>query len=366
MLSEQIIKTARYSPISIINYFYKNKAALDKNTNEEFAVYVMVINNSIIKLFIRKSDNLLQKIITLSDDELLGDVTNMYNYINYKNQKNIIYPETIQITKINNKINDVVKISEVELVSQVPELLVKPVEYKIIETKEITPEVVVQKYSNNIYFIELKHTDDKVMIVEFNDFILVAEAPLNSKNGELVIQEVKKLIPNKSIKYFVFGHFHPHYIGGIRAFIHKGVKILSTKMDEDYVQYLAKSFHTINPDSLQINPKKLQIETIEDKKIISDDKFELVIYFIGAKSKHTKDYLIYYFPSEKLLFEDDLAWINKEGEIRKAGGRQSGLYNSIKELGLDVNTIIQSWPVSDYGVKTTFKFEDLEKSMQVK
>ena len=71
-------------------------------------------------------------------------------------------------------------------------------------------------------------------------------------------------------------------------------------------------------------------------------------------------------PSEKLLFEDDLVWIPKEGEIKKAGKRQAGLYHAVQDRGLDVTTIVQSWPVADYGVKTVIPFEDLEKSMKVK
>ena len=87
------------------------------------------------------------------------------------------------------------------------------------------------------------------------------------------------------------------------------------------------------------------------------------IYFIGEKSAHTKDFLIYYFPNEKLLFQDDLCWISSDGVIKKAGLRQIGLYNSIKELGLDVETIIQSWPVNNHNVKTKILFNELEKSI---
>ena len=66
-----------------------------------------------------------------------------------------------------------------------------------------------------------------------------------------------------------------------------------------------------------------------------------------------------------MLFQDDLVWISKEGEIKKASARQAGLYNAIKDLGIKVETIIQSWPVSDYGVKTIIPFKDLEKSMNL-
>ena len=152
----------------------------------------------------------------------------------------------------------------------------------------------------------------------------------------------------------------------MRPFIHKGATILSVKSNEEYVKYLANAPHSLNPDSLQLQPKPLQIQVVKDSLTIADGKFEMKIYFIGNKSEHTNDYLIYYFPSEKLLFQDDLVWIAREGEIEKASGRQAGLYNAVKELGLDIKTIVQSWPVTDYGVKTVIPFADLEKSMNIK
>lgn len=182
----------------------------------------------------------------------------------------------------------------------------------------------------------------------------------------MIISEANKIAPNKPIKYFVFGHYHPHYLGGIRSFIHRGAKIICSKADQEYVDYLASASHSLNPDNLQRQPKPLVFEEIKDSLTITDSKFEMKIYFIGKKSEHTNDYLVYYFPSEKLLFEDDLVWIAREGEIKKASGRQSGLYNAVMELGLDIKTIIQSWPVADYGVKTVIPFSDLEKSMMIK
>ena len=109
-----------------------------------------------------------------------------------------------------------------------------------------------------------------------------------------------------------------------------------------------------------------EIKQLKDKLKISDGNYEMEIYYIGKKSDHTVDYQVYYFPKEKLLFQDDLIWIKREGAIKKAGARQIGLYNAIKELNLKVDTIIQSWPVSDYGVKTVIPFLDLEQSVMIK
>ena len=364
MFEDQLIQTARYSPIALIEYFFKKKAALDKATDNEFAVYQLIINKTIVKIVINKTDNLVNKVTILSNDELFGDVSTTFHYKNYTSTNGLYYSALVEIDKINGKVKDEVSISTASLLTSLPKLLTAPNDYKLQEDIEIKADILVEKYSNNIHFIQLKHTDDKVMVVEFNDFLLVAEAPVNSKNGELIIAEARKIAPNKPIKYFVFSHYHPHYTGGIRPFIHKRATVLSTKSDIPYLQYLAAAPHTLEPDSLQLQPRSLKVEEVVDYKTITDGIFEMKIYFIGNKSQHTNDYLIYYFPTEKLLFEGDLIWIAREGAIRKASGRQAGLYNAVKELGLDIQTIIQSWPVKDYGVKTTIPFSDLEQSMK--
>ena len=56
------------------------------------------------------------------------------------------------------------------------------------------------------------------------------------------------------------------------------------------------------------------------------------------------------FPAEKLLFEDDLMSIPKQGVPGKAGARQAGLYQAVKVRGLVVETVVQSWPVTESGV----------------
>ncbi|PKH49987.1 hypothetical protein CXF68_04395 [Tenacibaculum sp. Bg11-29] len=361
---KQLIKSARYTPVYLLNHFVENSNKLDINTGVINNVYSINIGKIPVKLFINKSTNLIDKITYLTYDELYGDVITSYLYLSYKKSKTLSYPSKIEIKKINGKVVDKVEIFRLNTTADKIQLLDKPDNYKLIASKKNGKiKVKTEKFNDFIYFINLVHTEDKIMVVEFEDFMLVAEAPLNSKNGELIISEVKKIAPLKPIKYFVFGHHHPHYLGGIRAFVHKEATVLCTNISKEYVEYIAKAPHTIQPDSLQFEPKKLKTKTIQDSFIIGKEN-QLNIYFIGAKSEHTKDYLIYYFPKEKLLFQDDLCWIPKEGSIGKANARQRGLYNSIKELKLNVKTIIQSWPVESHKVKTIIPFQDLEKSIK--
>ncbi len=367
--SEQSLGNSRYSPITLIQYFYSHGAKEEKeNPDNGFAVYKLNMNKTIVKLFINRTSCILDKITTLNDDDLYGDVLNTIYYKDYSSESGIDFPKTIFIEKKNGKAKDTVVVSSAHIVHEVTPLLIKPAGFKWTEEKKEMPEeYVVEKFNDHIHFLNFKNADSKVMIVEFSDFLVVAEAPLNSKNGEMIIQEAKKIASSKPIRYFVFGHFHPWYLGGVRPFIHIETTILSTHEDIPYVDYLANAPHTLTPDNLQLEPKKLKIEELKDSLTISDGKFEMQIFVIGKKSDHTSDYKIYYFRSEKLLFEDDLAWIKKECVLQKAGSRQAGLYNSMKELNLKVDTIIQSWPIGEqYNIKSVIPFHELEESISIK
>lgn len=360
---EKIINTARYSPNIILELFIKNKAKVHILTTT--AIYSAKIGKYKVNLSINTTTNLVDKISYLSYDELYGDVKTTFVYSSYITNNELTYPTSIQIEKTNGMVIDKVNILAAKIVDNNTELLEKPDDYKLTEPEiEKQPEIKITKYNDYIHFIDLIHTDDKVMVVEIDDYVLVAEAPINSKNGELIISEVRKIAPLKPIKYFVFGHHHPHYLGGLRAFVNKETTILCTSISKDYVEYIANAPHSLQPDSLYLSQKKIKTQIISDSLVLGKNN-KMKIYFIGDKSAHTTDYLLYYFPNEKLLFQDDLCWIPKEGAITKAGNRQIGLYNTIKELEIDVDTIIQSWPVKSHKVKTIIPFSDLKKSVEI-
>ena len=364
LFQDQIFKTARYHPGLLLQHFISNRALLRERSDETFVTYSKTINQTLVNLYIDKNTGLVSRVVTLHDDELFGDAETAYSYSTYVEVEGQFLALDIQIKKINGKLVDEVHLTHPQLMQKVPALLDRPENYALKDPSPVPIELTTSRYNDYLHLVQLKHTDDRALIVEFVDFLLVAEAPLNSENGELIISEARKIAPDKPIRYFVFGHYHPHYLGGIRPFVHKGAHIITSKQDQEYVSYLVNSKHTLNPDSLHMQPKPLIFEEIKDSLTISDGQTEMVIYYIGEKSAHTLDYLIYYFPKDKILFEDDLVWIPEKGETGKADKRQAGLYRAIKDLGIEVHTIIQSWPVADYGVKTIIPFEDLEKSMQ--
>jgi glyoxylase-like metal-dependent hydrolase (beta-lactamase superfamily II) len=363
MVAKQMVQTARYSPMLIAQYFMRQYNQQDAQKIDEESVYELVIGESLVVMRVNHDIGQVLSITAYAYDELYGDVSTMFEYSNYSKVDGIPYPRTIKITSLGGKVVDTVQVKATFEKQELPELLAQPAGYQLKPDVLTIPQVRVEKYNDHIHFVELLHTDDRVLIVEFADFLLIAEAPLNSQNGELILAEVKKIAPTKPVKYFVFGHHHPHYLGGIRPFVHAGVQIICVPENQDYVQYLAAAQHTGRPDMQQKEPQPVRFDLITQEKTITNGSFEMKIYFIGNQSQHTNDYLIYYFPTEKLLFEDDLVWIARTGEPDKASDRQAGLYKAVTALGLDIETIVQSWPVADYGVKTVIPFVELEQSM---
>lgn len=360
---DQVFLSARYLPHRLLSYFKERLPPIER-LEEKYAVYSFQINQTTVTLFIDKETFLLSKIQTLGHDELFGDVETTYTYSAYLQIEDFYLAQHIEINKINGKLLDQVDISHARFTDSRPQLLNKPADYQLAEQDPIPASVSTSSFNEHIHLVELGHTDDRALVVEFSDFLLVAEAPLTSENGELIIAEAKKLAPDKPIKYFVFGHYHPHYLGGVRPFVQEGARVLVSEHNQEYLSYIVQAKRTVQPDRLSLHPKPLQMELIQDSLRISDGEYSMEIYLIGEKSKHTIDYLVYYFPKEKLLFEDDLVWIPFKGESKNVSPRQIGLYQAIQDLGIEVQTIIQSWPVRDYGVKTIIPFEELENSIK--
>jgi hypothetical protein len=358
-----MFESLRYTPIVLLNYFFEHQKSSIKNFNRDTVSYTLYINDILVSLYINKGELRIHKITCKYYDELYGDIVDVYFYEQYQNINSISYPSFISVHKVNGLLKDEIKVSSMKKIG-IPEILKN--DFNSFEIKKDTTAIVnitVEKFEDHIYFIVLHHIDTKIMLVEFEDFALIADAPFNSNNGEQIMNEVRKIIGAKPIRYFSYGHFHNYYAGGIRVFVHKGSTILHGQGSGEYLQYLVNAKHSLKPDSLEIEPHKLTSIEIKDSLTIKDNSVELCIYKIGMESEHTIDYLVYYFPKHKLLFEDDLVWIKKSGAITKASKRQAGLYNAIVKRNLAVDTIIQSWPLKEYDVKTMIPFTELKTSV---
>lgn len=366
-----LYSVSRLTPVFILKDF------LARDPERSFVRYAQGITDSVVYLNDRGETitieidgerGELKSVSVLYCDDLYGDVTDTFSFENYaaSDDGEFRYPTRIVERELGIEASEVSVALGSAAFDREQILAMIPPSYRIREdAPEREASVTHTQYNERIRLIELPHTGSRVLLVEFRDFLLVTGAPLNSANGELIIGKARELAPDKPIRYFVPGHHHPHYIGGIRPFVHKGATVVAAAPDSAYVRQLVTFPHTLEPDSLQLRPRPLNLQTFEGETTITDDELELRIIDIGTMSAHADNFLIFYFPQYKLLFQDELVWIPEDKPLTAASPRQKGLYEAIRLHNLEVETILQSWPL-DRGYKSVIDFRELQQSVEEK
>jgi glyoxylase-like metal-dependent hydrolase (beta-lactamase superfamily II) len=183
--------------------------------------------------------------------------------------------------------------------------------------------------------------------VEFRDFITVIEAPLNEDRSLAVIAEVKKLIPNKPIRYLVSTHHHWDHLGGVRAYVQQeGVTIVLQQLNHAYyAEVLWVRPWTLKPDRLSIFPPEevaegYTFETVGQKYVLTDGTKVMEVYNVQGLA-HAQGMLMAYLPKEKIVVEADLFTPPAPNAPlpTTVSAASRTLFNNVQRLKLDVSTI---------------------------
>ncbi len=196
----------------------------------------------------------------------------------------------------------------------------------------------VEKIGDGVWFLTLGNPQS--ILVEFGDHVVIIEAPTNDDRTLATIAEVKKMFPAKAIKYVVNTHHHFDHAGGLRAYVAEGIPILTHATHKRYYeQEIFKSPHTLNPDRLARAPRAPIIETVDDKRILTDGRMSLELHLVRG-NLHSDGLLMAYIPREKLLIQAD-TFAPRPGAppLPSPSPYTANLLDNIKRLKLDVARI---------------------------
>ena len=198
------------------------------------------------------------------------------------------------------------------------------------------------------------------VVVEFENYIAVVEAPLHERRNLAVIDEIVRRIPNKPIRFLLNTHQHHDHIGGLRTYMHIGATIITHwKNYEFYTRdVLNYSPRTLDPDMLSLWPptelaEGYQYETVRENYVLRDNKRTMEISYVHPLP-HVEGMLVAYLPAEKILIEADLFNGPPAGQAMSNTGSAEGsnnenssdaasartLYNHVQRLGLEVDTVV--------------------------
>jgi glyoxylase-like metal-dependent hydrolase (beta-lactamase superfamily II) len=180
----------------------------------------------------------------------------------------------------------------------------------------------------------------KTFAVEFQDHIVVIEAPDSEERSIAAIAAIKKVIPNKPIAYIVNTHTHFDHSGGLRTYADEGATIITYWQNIPYYQQVWANPRTIHPDRLAKSGRKPVFEGLIGSRVLKDESRELDIYHY-AGNFHNPGMLMVYLPKEAILIEaDSFNPPNNPGDPPTAIPNLVQFYSVVEALGLDVEQIV--------------------------
>ncbi len=277
------------------------------------------------------AENMLDRVETWVDNPMLGDTLVEANYSGYKDFGGVKFPTSIVVKQGGYPTLD---LSVTDVKPNAP-ANIQPAQ----GGPPPAPAVSSQKLADGVYLILPAYA---ALAVDFKDYIVVVEAPQSEERANAIIAEAKRDIPNKPIKYVVNTHNHFDHSSGLRTFIAEGATIITYQGNKGYYEKIFAAPHTLNPDRQSEAKKKISIETMTDKKVLTDGNHVIELHRLQG-SNHNDGLIVAYLPKEKILVEADA--FNPPAQPNAApasppSANNINLMENIERLKLDVDTII--------------------------
>jgi glyoxylase-like metal-dependent hydrolase (beta-lactamase superfamily II) len=241
--------------------------------------------------------NLVGKVETWVENPVLGDMPVEATYSDYKEFHGLKFPSKIMEKQGGYPVMDLT-------ITDANKNVVTNVQPPKKDSGPLDPFFGVdeQLVADDVYYFTggTHHS----VIVKFNDYVVVIEAPLDEARSTAVISEVKKLYYNTPIRYLINTHAHFDHAGGIRTYAAEGATILTFQMNKPYYEKTFALPRTLQPDKLLQSKKRAVIEAVPEKRVLTDGTHVIELYHVP--NEHNEGMLIAYLPKDKILVEADL------------------------------------------------------------
>ena len=277
------------------------------------------------------AQGLVTGVETVFPNPVLGDMPYSFKYSDYKDFGGVKFPSHIVQSGGGFAVNDFT-VTGVQATVTADLAVPANVQAAILPAVQ----VVSSKLADGVWL--LAGGSHHSVLVEFDTYLAVIEAPQTEDRSLAVIAEAKKLVPGKPIKYLVSTHHHFDHAGGLRTYVAEGATIVTHFSNKPYWEKTFMAPTTLVPDAQSKARKAPAIESVGDKHVITDGKKTLEVYNTVGDS-HSNELLVAYLPASKILVEAD-SYSPGTPASATVPPDAAALYDNIQRLKLDVGTVV--------------------------
>ena len=288
-------------------------------------------------------DNLVERVQTWVANPIFGDMIYDHRYTEFRDFDGVMFPTVLHSHQGDPRIHPGHNSMEIR---------VTDAEFDVGGTALTVPGSVRQGATS----VQVESTElaagvwriaggsHHSVAVAFRDFVAVVEAPQNENRSLAVIAEVRRLIPNKPIRYVVNTHHHFDHSGGLRTYVAQSATVVTHQGNRDF--YDDVFFHPgrrmLEPDILSdrmpwfAGNRVPAFETVNEKYVLSDGERTMDFYPVLGLA-HNGTMLVAYLPTERILINADLYSPPALGaQPPSANASMRSLAQNIERLNLDV------------------------------
>jgi len=273
------------------------KAAIANNATVNGNVLTFRAEDRDIRVTLN-DENLVEKVEYLTTNSVVGDVPVEITFSDYAQFGAIQFPrrivekqdgfDTLDITVATVQPNAAISLPVPPNVASAP--------------APTAPMATIEKVSEGLWSVNAANT--RSLAVEFADHIVVLEGPTSDARSVAANEIIRKTVPGKPIRYVVNTHAHYDHSGGLRQYVAEGVTVITHESNKAFFEQAWARPRTIEPDALSKAPRAPMIETVGDKRVLSDGTHAVELYFLANHGHHTGQ-LIAYLPKERILLYGD-------------------------------------------------------------
>jgi glyoxylase-like metal-dependent hydrolase (beta-lactamase superfamily II) len=293
------------------------------------------------------NQNLVTKVETRVEDNVVGDRLVEFEYSNYQNMNGVQVPTRMVQKQAGMATFDASITAASPNPANLTELLTPPAPAGRAGgapggapaggAPAAPPAVAATKIGDGVFTIGGNYLS---VAVDMGDHILVVESGQSDQRGMDVMAAAKKAIPNKPIRYVVNSHPHFDHAGGLATAVAEGATILTHNNNAKELERFLSGPRTLIGDSLAKMPRKPSIDGIGTRDVRRGNNGK-VVEIHHVPNEHSDGMVVVYLPAEKALWSADITAGNPHpGQLASL----RAVNDAVTKLKLDYSVFLTAHP----------------------